>query len=81
MRDMALTPTAVECLDHVCRHSAKDASLLYACVMEAQSIGDKKQEILALRKVLDKYNYSAPTGIHLPALLRFVDQCFPIGFY
>lgn len=38
--------------------------------MEAQSTGDKKQAINALQHVLDKYEYSAPAGIHLPALLR-----------
>jgi len=62
--------TAAECLDHVCRSSAKDATLLYACVMEAQSSGDKRQAISALECVLQKYDYSAPAGIHLPALLR-----------
>ncbi|KAF2629751.1 SPO22-domain-containing protein [Macroventuria anomochaeta] len=61
---------AAECLDVVCRNSAKDATLLYACVMEAQSIGDKRQAINALERVLDKYDYTAPAGIHLPALLR-----------
>lgn len=62
--------TAAECLDLVCQRSAKDATLLYACVLEAQNIGDKRQAIFALEKVLDKYEHSAPAGIHLPALLR-----------
>lgn len=66
----ALTQTATECMDYVCRSSAKDATLLYACVMEAQSAGDKRQAIHALERVLDKYDYNAPAGIHLPALLR-----------
>ncbi|KAH7398979.1 meiosis protein SPO22/ZIP4 like-domain-containing protein [Phaeosphaeria sp. MPI-PUGE-AT-0046c] len=61
---------AAGCLEHICRNSTKDATLLYACVMEAQSTGDKKQAIHALQRVLDKYEYSAPAGIHLPALLR-----------
>ncbi|KAF2036041.1 SPO22-domain-containing protein [Setomelanomma holmii] len=61
---------ATESLDVVCRSSAKDATLLYACVMEAQSAGNKKQAINALERVLEKYNYNAPAGIHLPALLR-----------
>jgi hypothetical protein len=61
---------AAECLDRVCRSSAKDATLLYACVMEAQSAGSKKQAICALEKVLEQYEHSAPVGIHLPALLR-----------
>jgi hypothetical protein len=67
-----LTTTAAECLDYICRSSAKDATLLYACVMEAQGTGDKKQAISALERVLNRYDYSAPEGIHLPALLRYV---------
>ncbi|KAF2712150.1 SPO22-domain-containing protein [Pleomassaria siparia CBS 279.74] len=59
-----------ECLDIVCRQSSKDATLLYACVLEAQNVGDKQQAILALQKVLKKYDFSAPVGVHLPALLR-----------
>lgn len=65
-----LTFPAAECLDAVCQSSAKDVTLLYACVMEAQSAGNKRQAISALERVLDKYDYAAPTGIHLPALLR-----------
>lgn len=61
---------AADCLDVVCRNSSKDATLLYACVMEAQSVGDKRQAINALERVLDKYDYTAPAGVHLPALLR-----------
>ncbi|KAI8934579.1 hypothetical protein NX059_008277 [Plenodomus lindquistii] len=65
-----LMTIAAQCLAHVCQSSAKDATLLYACVMEAQSAGDKRQAITALERVLEKYDYSAPAGIHLPALLR-----------
>lgn len=72
---LVLIVTAAECLEHICRNSAKDATLLYACVMEAQSTGDKKQAIYALQRVLDKYEYNAPAGIHLPALLRCVHGC------
>ncbi|KAL1632490.1 sporulation-specific protein 22 [Neofusicoccum ribis] len=61
---------AAECLDVICRQSSKDATLLYACVMEAQQSVDKHQAILALQKVLEKYDYGTPVGVHLPALLR-----------
>ncbi|OCK77725.1 SPO22-domain-containing protein [Lepidopterella palustris CBS 459.81] len=61
---------AGECLDAVCHKSSKDATLLYACVLEAQKAGDRRQAIAALRKVLEKYGCSVPAGIHLPALLR-----------
>lgn len=61
---------ATECLDVVCSTSGKDATLLYACVLEAQQASDKKQVLFALQKVLERYGYNAPKGIHLPALLR-----------
>lgn len=61
---------ATECLDMICSSSGKDATLLYACVLEAQQASDKKQVLFALQKVLERYDYSAPKGVHLPALLR-----------
>lgn len=69
-RSLDLMDLAAECLDIICRSSAKDATLLYACVMEAQSRGDKGQAIVALQRVFEKYNNTAPVGLHLPALLR-----------
>ncbi|KAF1978032.1 SPO22-domain-containing protein [Bimuria novae-zelandiae CBS 107.79] len=61
---------AVECLDSVCRQSSKDTTLLYACVVEAQQSGNKQQGMVALEKLLEKYNGSALADVHLPALLR-----------
>ncbi|QDS73641.1 hypothetical protein FKW77_002299 [Venturia effusa] len=61
---------ASECLEIICSSSGKDATLLYACVLEAQQASDKKQVLFALQKVLEKYDYNAPKGVHLPALLR-----------
>ncbi|KAJ9649388.1 sporulation-specific protein 22 [Coniosporium tulheliwenetii] len=80
------TDFAAECLDLVSRHSSKDATLLYACVLEAQQHGNRRQAVLALQRVLDKYEYAAPQGVYLPALLRcaarllmteFVDNGMP----
>ncbi|KAI9795239.1 MAG: hypothetical protein M1835_006135 [Candelina submexicana] len=68
------TDFAAECLNAVCDNSTDDATLLYACVLEAQQSGDKIQVAAALQKVLDKYDYGAPHGVHLPALLRSVYQ-------
>ncbi|KAF2497692.1 SPO22-domain-containing protein [Lophium mytilinum] len=61
---------ATQCLDIVCQQSTKDATLLYACVLDAQQTGDKRQAVVALQKVLAKYDYGAPAGVDLPALLR-----------
>jgi hypothetical protein len=71
---MRLTAIAAESLDIVCKHSTKDATLLYACVLEAQQTGNKKEAIVALHKVLERYDYNAPKGVHLPALLRYGNQ-------
>ena len=62
--------SASDCLDWICKASTKDATMLYACVLEAQKTGDQTLSITALQKVLQKYNYGAPGGVHLPALLR-----------
>jgi hypothetical protein len=61
---------ATESLDIVCTSAGKDATLLYACVLEAQQASDKRQVLFALQKVLERYDYNAPKGVHLPALLR-----------
>ncbi|KAL9090275.1 MAG: hypothetical protein Q9159_002080 [Coniocarpon cinnabarinum] len=63
--------SALEALQRICDTSmARDATLLYACVLEAQASGDRRQAIAALREVTRKFNYGAPNGVHLPALLR-----------
>lgn len=61
---------AVQCLGTVCRQSLDDTTLLYACVVEAQQSGNKRQGIAALEKLLERYNKNAPADVHLPALLR-----------
>lgn len=62
--------TAAQCLEEICAHSTKDATLLYACVLEAQRAGDRRQSVTSMQRVLEKYEYAAPAGVHLPALLR-----------
>jgi hypothetical protein len=61
---------AAECLDLVAKQSGKDATRLYACVLDALQIADEQHALLALKKVLDTYDYKSPKGLHLPALLR-----------
>lgn len=69
-----LIQEATECLDTISHGSTKDATLLYACVLEAQQIGDQPQIVAALQRVLQKYDYNAPAEVHLPALLRFANS-------
>src|ERR1700748_2717286 len=61
---------AAECLDIIAKQSGKDATRLYACVLDALQIANEHYAFLALQKVLDNYNHQAPRGVHLPALLR-----------
>jgi hypothetical protein len=61
---------ACECLDNIARRASKDATFLYACIEAAQHARQKTQALLAMQKVLEKYSYSAPEGVHLPVLLR-----------
>ncbi|KAF2639244.1 SPO22-domain-containing protein [Massarina eburnea CBS 473.64] len=63
-----------KCLEHICRQSTKDATLIYACILEAQSSGNNRHAVAALEKVLDKYDSAAPTDVHLPALLRMTTR-------
>lgn len=64
------TDLAAECLNKVFDGSKKDPALLYACVLDAQTVGDKTHTLAALQLVLKQNNYAAPEGVHLPALLR-----------
>lgn len=64
------TDMAAQCLNNIHNSSTKNGSLLYACVLEAQRIGDEGQIITTLQRVVEKLNYSRTTGVHLPALLR-----------
>lgn len=61
---------AAECLQIISSSSVKDSTLLYACVLDAQQIGDKVQTLTALQLVLENFGHGAPSTIHLPSLLR-----------
>ncbi|MCJ1250157.1 hypothetical protein MMC30_007383 [Trapelia coarctata] len=64
------TDLASESLENIYQKSTKDATLLYACVLEAQHTGQGAQAVAAMQLVLEKYNYGSPPGVNLPALLR-----------
>ena len=68
--------TAFDCLHSLCQQPAKDSTLLYACVLEAQTSGDRRQAIAALQEVTKKFNFHAPEGVHLPALLRCISSLY-----
>jgi hypothetical protein len=61
---------ASECLTKVYNASSTDATLLYACVMDAYEVRASEISVAALQLVLEKYDHNIPSTIHLPALLR-----------
>jgi hypothetical protein len=63
---------AAESLDIISQASAKDPTLLYACCLEAQQIGNKRQTIRALIFLVEKYDSAPPTSLNMPSLLRLI---------
>ncbi|RKF63583.1 Sporulation-specific protein 22 [Erysiphe neolycopersici] len=61
---------AVECLHKISSATVNDPSLLYACCLDSQKIGNKPQLLVTLQLVLDKLRYETPSNCHLPSLLR-----------
>ncbi|CZS99376.1 related to SPO22 Protein involved in completion of nuclear divisions during meiosis [Rhynchosporium agropyri] len=60
---------AAECLQIINAASPNDPKLLYACVLEAQQAGNKRQTLAALQLVLDKSTYET-AAVNLASLLR-----------
>ncbi|KAI9804595.1 MAG: hypothetical protein M1833_006668 [Piccolia ochrophora] len=61
---------AAECLEKVREDNSNDATLPYACVLEAQEKGHRGLAIRALEIILNKVSCNAPKELHIPALLR-----------
>ncbi|TGO66305.1 hypothetical protein BOTNAR_0064g00120 [Botryotinia narcissicola] len=62
---------AAECLEKVASCS-EDSSLLFACVLDAQQVGNKKHVLDALWLVLDKCGYGAQENVRLPSIIRMI---------
>ncbi|KAF7916982.1 uncharacterized protein EAE98_010413 [Botrytis deweyae] len=62
---------AAECLEKVAS-CAEDPSLLFACVLDAQQVGNKKHVLDALWMVLDKCGYCAQENVRLPSIIRMI---------
>lgn len=65
---------AADCL-RVIASSSKDPTLLYACVLDAQQVGNRPLALAALQLVVEKQgtfegHSSASSALHLPSLLR-----------
>ncbi|KAL2071470.1 hypothetical protein VTL71DRAFT_12705 [Oculimacula yallundae] len=60
---------AAECLHIISSASPNDLKLLYACVLDAQQAGNKRQTLAALQLVLDRTTFET-TAVNLASLLR-----------
>lgn len=68
-----LTSLATKSLEGVLKSSSKDTEkYLYACALEAQQIGDRKQFIVTLNKILELHEKNSLNDVRLAVLLRFV---------
>jgi hypothetical protein len=63
---------ASECLDLLRNESSSDPRFLYACCLAAQSAQHKMGTIIALKSLIAQHDFTAPSPVHLPALLRSV---------
>ncbi|KAI3556409.1 hypothetical protein CABS01_03819 [Colletotrichum abscissum] len=61
---------AAQCLERVALSAPEDPNFLYACVLEAQQAGDKVCAMQAMKQLVEKFEFSETSPIHLPALLR-----------
>ncbi|KAL7275567.1 sporulation-specific protein 22 [Rhizina undulata] len=61
---------AQSCLKSLAECQDSDRRLLYACALDAQDIGNRKQALNALKMVLQKLDVIAPEIGHIPAILR-----------
>ncbi|KAJ3950129.1 sporulation-specific protein 22 [Colletotrichum fioriniae] len=61
---------AAQCLKRVALSAPGDPNFLYACVLEAQQAGDKVCAMQAMKQLVEKFEFSEASPIHLPALLR-----------
>lgn len=61
---------AAENLHIISTTSKNDPTLLYACCLDARDADNKTMLLAALQLVLERYDYGAPSLIHLPSLLR-----------
>ena len=61
---------AAGCLEKLLANTGSDSSLLFACVMDAQQVGDTSQIIAALQLVLHKSELYPHDDVHIPSLLR-----------
>jgi len=67
---------AADCLRIISSSSSKDPTLLYACVLDAQQVGNRLLALMALQLVLEEqfvlknHSSAASSTVHLPSLLR-----------
>lgn len=68
--DTSLSCPAAESLNIVAKHAPLDASFLYACVLEAQQSGNRREAIKVLQTIIVTHDSATSTSLHIPSVLR-----------
>lgn len=61
---------ALECLESLGSLSLGGHEFLYACILDAQSVGSKHFALGAMKVLVEKYDFEDSASVHLPALIR-----------
>ena len=61
---------ATECLISLSSPSLGGHEFLYACILDAQSVGSKSFALSAMKTLTENYNFEDSVAVHLPALIR-----------
>lgn len=61
---------ASECLESLSRPSLGGHEFLYACILDAQSVGSKTFAVEAMKTLVERYELGNSASVHLPALIR-----------
>lgn len=64
------TSLAAECLEFLSRPSLGGHEFLYACILDAQSVGSKTFAVEAMKTLVERYGPGDSASVHLPALIR-----------
>ncbi|PKS07050.1 hypothetical protein jhhlp_005647 [Lomentospora prolificans] len=70
---------AVECLGALSNLQTKGRDFLYACVLDAQSVGSRRFAAAAMKSLVENHDAETASPIHLPALIRCTIRLLVVG--
>lgn len=67
---------AIKCIERMCDQPNPDKRAIYACVMDAEEVDNKRVVHIGLRKVIDNLERMPSDSAHIPTLLRYASTPF-----